>query len=219
MVILIVDVLIVAALLAGDLISKHFAAKYLLSGDGSYEAIKGVLTFRYSENTGAAFGIFSDSRIFLCVLVGIVVAGILGFMAYHLVKKKYKEKGGVLLHVALSFIVAGGLGNLIDRAMLGYVRDFIDYTIVYTLFKRNFAICNLADVFLTFGVIMLVVYLIIFYAEDTKKRKETAEVLSSDSPAAEGDAKDSGAVDGDEKETSDDLISCDSERGENGSGM
>ncbi len=179
-VILIVDVLIFAALLTADLLSKHFAAKYLLSHGGSCEVIKGVLDFRYSENTGAAFGIFSNSRIFLCVLVGVVVAAVVVFMAYHIAKKKYKEKGGVLLHVALSFVVAGGIGNLIDRAMLGYVRDFIEYTIVYTLFKRNFAICNLADVFLTFGVIMLVIYLIVFYMEDTKKQKEKALAEASE---------------------------------------
>jgi len=219
MVILIVDLLIIAALLAGDLISKHFAAKYLLANGGTYEAIKGVLTFRYSENTGAAFGIFSDSRIFLCVLVGVVVAGVLGFMGYHIAKKKYKEKGGVLLHVALSFIVAGGLGNFIDRAMLGYVRDFIDYTIVYTLFKQNFAICNLADVFLTFGVIMLVIYLIIFYAEDTKKRKEKAAMSAAASSEETAESSDSIEPTEISAEQTDDPNPIESERGENGSGM
>lgn len=186
MVILIVDLLIIAALLASDLVSKHFAAKYLLAHGGYYEAIKNVLAFRYSENTGAAFGIFSDARVFLCVLVGIVVAGILVFMAYNVIKKKHREKGGVLLHVALSFVVAGGIGNLIDRATFGYVRDFIEYTIVYTLFKKNFAICNLADVFLTFGVIMLAIYLIAFYMRDGKNDK-ISEVFEQneevDSPA------------------------------------
>ena len=140
MIVILVDVLIIAVLLTADLVSKHYAAKYLLSNGGSYQAIKNVLTFRYSENSGAAFGIFDNARIFLCVFVGVVLLAVLVFMGYHILKKKYKEKGGIFLHVTLSMIVAGGLGNLVDRIAFGYVRDFIEYTIVYTLFKKDFAI-------------------------------------------------------------------------------
>ena len=190
MVIAIIDFLIVAILLTGDLLSKHYAASILPTVGGSYEAIKDVLTFRYSENTGAAFGMFEDSRIFLSVFVGIVLLALLGFMAYHIVKKKYKEKGGIFLHVALSMILAGGIGNLVDRISLGYVRDFIDYTIVYTLFKKDFAICNLADVFLTIGVIMVIIYLIYTMVIEVRKDKEkkTLSAENADSSVASGKA-------------------------------
>ena len=170
-IVILVDLFILAVLLTADLLSKHYAASYLLSHGGSYEAIKGVLTFRYSENRGAAFGIFTDSRVFLCVFVGVVVLALVAYMVYHIVKKKYKEKGGVFLHVALSFILAGGIGNLVDRIALGYVRDFIEYTFIYTLFERDFAICNLADVFLTVGVVMVVIYLIVLMVDEAKKGK------------------------------------------------
>lgn len=193
MIVIAVDILIVAFLLAADLVTKHYAAKLLASG-GPYEAIPKVLTFRYTENTGAAFGMLSDSRILLSVFVGIVVLGMIGFLVYHIIKKKYKEKGGILLHVSLSFVIAGGIGNLVDRIALGYVRDFIDYTVLYTLFKLDFAICNLADVFLTIGVILLIVYMIIYMVNDSKNRKQTAaeqplpdegaEPLTSDLPDA-----------------------------------
>ncbi len=203
--IIIVDLLIVGVLVAGDLVSKYFAAAYLPSHGGSYEAIKKVLTFRYSENAGAAFGIFENARVFLSVLVGIVVLAILCFMGYHIAKKKYKEKGGVLLHVALSFIVAGGIGNLVDRIAFGYVRDFIEYTIVYTLFKKDFAICNLADVFLTLGVVMLVIYLIIYAVNDSKKRKTTlsqSEDYASESVpvSSESDEKEAPSPEGENDE-------------------
>ena len=189
MAIAIIDFLIVAVLLVGDLVSKHYAASILPTMGGSYEAIKDVLTFRYSENTGAAFGIFEDSRVFLSVFVGIVLLALLAFMAYHIVKKKYKEKGGIFLHVALSMILAGGLGNLVDRIALGYVRDFIEYTIVYTLFKRDFAICNLADVFLTIGVIMVIGYLIYAMVIEMRKEKEkkTLAAGKADPASEEGD--------------------------------
>ena len=185
MIVILVDLLIVGALLAADLISKYFAADRL--GDGSsYVAIKKVLTFRYSENTGAAFGIFDNARIFLIVFVSLVIVGLIAFMVYHVAKKKHREKGGIFLHVSLSMIVAGGIGNLVDRIAFGYVRDFIDYTVVYTLFKKRFAICNLADVFLTIGVIMIAGYLIWLLIGETKKGKKT-QVPSEETPANEAE--------------------------------
>ena len=184
MIVILVDILIVALLLVADLVSKYYAASRL--GDGStYEAIKNVLSFRYSKNTGAAFGIFHDAKIFLIVFVLIVILVLISYMVYHIVKGKYKEKGGMFLHVSLSLIVAGGIGNLVDRIAFGYVRDFIDYTVVYTLFKRHFAICNLADAFLTIGVIMIAIYLIwLLIQEGKKERKEKAAALPDKEPEA-----------------------------------
>ena len=170
--IIIIDILIVAVCLVGDLLTKAWAASALPLRGGYLVAIEDVLTFRYSENTGAAFGIFEDSRVFLSVFVGIVLLALLAYMAWTIVKKKYKEKGGVFFQVALSLILAGGIGNLVDRIALGYVRDFIEYTFVYTLFKYNFAICNLADVFLTIGVIMVIVYLIYSFVLESRKEKQ-----------------------------------------------
>ena len=185
--VILVDVLTFAVLLVADLVSKHYATSYLLSHGGSYEAIKGVLTFRYSENRGAAFGIFENSRLFLSIFVGIVILGIIGFLIYHIVKKKYREKGGLFLHIALSCILAGGVGNLVDRIALGYVRDFIEYSFIYTLFKKNFAICNLADVFLTIGVIMVIIYLILLMVWES--RKEKAARASAEGKALEEEPK------------------------------
>ena len=66
-------------------------------------------------------------------------------------------------------MLAGGVGNLVDRIAYGYVRDFIDYTVVETLFHKSFAICNVADVWLTVGMILLVVYVIFFWRDSNKK--------------------------------------------------
>ena len=88
-IVLIVDLLIIAFFLAADLVTKHYAEKLLADG-GSYEAIKNVLSFQYTENDGAAFGMLSNARVLLCVFVGIVVLGMLGFLAWHIYKRKYK---------------------------------------------------------------------------------------------------------------------------------
>ena len=194
MMIAIIDILVVAVVLAADLVSKHYAALYLPAHGGSYVAIKDVLTFRYSENTGAAFGMFEDSRVFLSVFVGIVLAALLGYMIYHLVKGKYKKKGGIFLHVTLSMVLAGGIGNLVDRIALGYVRDFIEYTLTYTLFKKDFAICNVADVFLTVGVILLMIYLVCSAVIEAKKEKEKklAALQSSGSASSSFNVTESG---------------------------
>ena len=181
--IIIIDLLIVAACLVGDLLTKAWAASALPLRGGYLVAIEDVLTFRYSENTGAAFGIFEDSRVFLSIFVGVVLLALLAYMAWTIVKKKYKEKGGVFFQVALSLILAGGIGNLVDRIALGYVRDFIEYTFVYTLFKYNFAICNLADVFLTIGVIMVIVYLIYSFVLEARKEKQE-KALDEGGPSA-----------------------------------
>ena len=194
MTIVLIDIIILAVLLTADLLTKHYAAAYLPPLGGSFEAIEKVLTFRYSENTGAAFGMFEDSRIFLSVFVGVILLGLVAFMAFHIYKKKYKEKGGVFLHVALSMILAGGLGNLVDRIAFGYVRDFIEYTIIYTLFKEDFAICNLADVFLTIGVIMVIVYLIysmvLEYRKEREKKSAALEDVGSGEDSPEAPASD-----------------------------
>lgn len=177
-VVIIVDIAIIAVFLAADLITKYYAAK-LLAGGGAYEAIKDVLSFQYTENDGAAFGMLSNARVLLCVFVGVVVLVLIGFLAYHIVKGKYKEKGGMLLHVAVSLVISGGIGNLVDRIAFGYVRDFIDYTVLYTLFKIDFAICNVADVVLTIGITLLVIYLIIYLVNDSKKSKKAAATESA----------------------------------------
>ena len=192
MIVLLVDVILTAILLAADLLSKHFVSAAIQASGAPIEVIKDVLTFRYSENTGAAFGIFDNARILLCVLVGVVVLALIAFMIYHMVKGKHKEKGALLLHISLSMIVAGGLGNLIDRIAFGYVRDFIEYTFIYTLFEKNFAICNLADVALTIGVILLIIYLIVFYAIDGKKK----ETVKTDSQNASSDPDRGASIDG-----------------------
>ncbi len=88
------------------------------------------------KNYGAAFGILQDYTTFLIIISLVII--IICFYYY-----KNKE-----LRMGLSFILAGAVGNLIDRIFLGYVRDFIDL--------KFFPVFNLADSFNVIGAILLI---------------------------------------------------------------
>jgi signal peptidase II len=118
-----------------------------LSGEPSRVLISGVLGLTYWHNTGAAFGLLSGFgwglRV-ISVLVVFLLAGVAWFY-YRLPKGKWYW----FLRVPMILIFAGGLGNLIDRIRLGYVVDMLEFLFM------NFAIFNLADVFVTTGVFVL----------------------------------------------------------------
>ncbi len=88
------------------------------------------------KNYGAAFGILQGYTTFLIIISVIVIL----ICVYY-----YREKN---LRLALSFILAGTISNLIDRVLLGYVRDFIDL--------RIWPVFNFADSFNVVGIILLI---------------------------------------------------------------
>jgi len=106
------------------------------------------IKFTYLENTGAAFGLFQNFNIIFIIISFLV----LGFTIYYF--KQYP--------LPLSLVIAGILGNLIDRLFFGFVRDFISISI--------WPVFNLADTFNTIGVIILAYY---FYKEDKTYKPKT----------------------------------------------
>lgn len=158
-----ITTIIAVILIAVDRITKNWAAHALASGD--IAVIDKVLYFRYTENTGVAFSMFSDNR---WVLVGITSVMLIVALAFFL-SGKIKDK---LELFALSLIIAGGVGNLIDRLSLGYVIDFIDVRII------NFAIFNVADMCITIGAIL--VCIAAFAAEKREKREQESKQKALD---------------------------------------
>ena len=158
-----ITTIIAVILIAVDRITKNWAAQALASGD--IAVIDKVLYFRYTENTGVAFSRFSDNR---WVLVGITSVMLIVALAFFL-SGKIKDK---LELFALSLIIAGGVGNLIDRLSLGYVIDFIDVRII------NFAIFNVADMCITIGAIL--VCIAAFAAEKREKREQESKQKALD---------------------------------------
>ncbi len=149
-----ISTIVAVILVAVDQIVKNWAAETLVNGD--ITVIKDVLYLKYAENTGVAFSMFSDNR---WILVGVTSLMLVVVLAFFLSGKT----DGKLELLSLSLLLAGGVGNLIDRISLGYVIDYIDVRII------NFAIFNIADICICVGAFLLCVAV---YFSDKKKEAE-----------------------------------------------
>lgn len=125
-----------------DLVSKYIIQNNVALH--SVEIIKGFFTLTYAENTGMAWSLLSGKQAFLSVVSAVAI----GVMIYYLIKEKPKG----LIKYALALMIGGAFGNLFDRVVLGYVRDFLDFII----FGYDFPIFNIADSALTIGVCLLI---------------------------------------------------------------
>lgn len=125
-----------------DRITKR-AATAALAPHGVKSAVKGILSWVYTENRGAAFSILSGRSILLVLLTVILIAALLVYLLRH-------PENPVLERAGIWCIIAGGLGNLWDRLAYGCVIDFIRLDFV------NFAIFNVADVFVCCGAAAVV---------------------------------------------------------------
>jgi len=115
----------------------------------SIPIIGGIFHITYIQNTGAAFSMFSGHTGILALITVIITIGILVYLF------RLRKDGHWALMLSLSLIVAGGLGNIVDRLSLKYVVDFLDL--------RVWPIFNLADVYVCCGCGLLVVY--VFFIE------------------------------------------------------
>ena len=130
-------------LLLIDQISKILVVK-LIDINSSIELIKNFFYLTYTHNTGAAFSILTDKRIFLILIAVIILIVIFNYLRKNKTESKIEK-------IAFSLIIGGSIGNLLDRIVRGYVIDFLDFKI----FGYNFPIFNLADTFIVIGVFLL----------------------------------------------------------------
>ncbi len=113
----------------------------------------------YTENTGAAFSLFGQARWFLVAASTLAAAAIILAVCRGWVR-------GRLGLVSISCVLGGAVGNLIDRALRGYVVDMFEFTFV------SFAVFNVADIFITVGGACFCLYLIL----DARKKEPDAAV-------------------------------------------
>lgn len=141
------SILIVALLVLLDQGTKLLTI-LKLKGNPPLTVLKGIFELTYVENTGVAFGIFANKQYgptLLSVFTGIIFLLILYFWYKLPLTKKYDTIRFVLL-----FLIAGALGNLIDRVRLGYVVDMLHF------YWFEFPVFNLADIYVVTGSLVLI---------------------------------------------------------------
>ena len=131
----------VAIFTAIDQVIKYFISLY----QPAKKIIPGILELTYSKNTGTVFGIAPEhNREFL--ILSIVIILMLTVIIFKVTKKYAKAR------FYWELILAGGLGNVIDRIYRGFVVDY--------LYIKPFGICNFADILIVLGVLLLLVHLL-----------------------------------------------------------
>ncbi|MPM25296.1 Lipoprotein signal peptidase [bioreactor metagenome] len=143
--------LLVAVLVAADQLVK-FQVRAHIPLYGSRTLIPHFVGLTYVRNTGAAFSLFSEHTWILALISAVVSVAIIIVLAKGIVDTPVGR-------LCLSVVLAGTIGNLIDRAFIGYVTDMFDF-----LFMR-FAVFNVADICVVCGGIATCIYLLFFYTK------------------------------------------------------
>ena len=124
-----------------------------------------ILNLVYVKNTGAAFSILSGKTFFLSLISLAVCVGIV----WYLVKNRPENK---LMLLSVSLVLGGAVGNLIDRMFRGSVVDFFEVIFV------DFPVFNVADIAITVGAILLMIYVLFFDREKKNGGKEDSDAGS-----------------------------------------
>jgi signal peptidase II len=159
--------IIIALVAALDQLTKYLI-RSSMELNSSIPLLDGIFHITYVHNSGAAFSILQGKTGLLIAVQIVVIAAVLTY----LIKKRKKDHWCLLL--ALSLILAGGVGNLIDRAANGYVVDFLDF--------RFWPIFNVADISVCTGCGLLAVYLLFF---ESKRRENPDAAQNGDSGGRE----------------------------------
>lgn len=139
-----------------DQVIKYFVSTGL-KPIGEHTVIEGLFTLRYVENPGVAFGMFKDMRWIFVALTSIMLFAIIFYMFK-------KRPSGRFFYICAGLIIGGGIGNLIDRVLYGYVIDYLSISFFPP-------VCNFADYAITVGVAMLVIY-IFFFSDSLRGKKD-----------------------------------------------
>ena len=125
---------------------KGYVVKEIPLG-GMRRFIPKVVSLTYLKNSGAAFSMLENQQLFFTIITLIAMGAAFVYLYRHI-------KGSIWLLLGLTLIISGGIGNFIDRLRQGFVVD------MFHLDFMNFAIFNVADIYLTIGVGLLLIYLL-----------------------------------------------------------
>lgn len=144
--------IIIILIVIGDQLTKGLIQQSMVLNQ-SIPVWDGIFSITYIHNTGAAFSMLAGKTQVLALFQVIIIGVILG---YYILKGR---KTHPLLRISMAMIVAGGIGNLIDRLTLGYVVDFMDF--------HFWPIFNVADIGVSAGCVLLAGY--VFFIEGKEK--------------------------------------------------
>lgn len=147
-------VIISVIVVAIDQLSKYIVVQKIEAG-ASIPVIDRFFYLTLHRNPGAAWGMLQDGRVFFLILVPVISAFIVYYMA--------KNNNG-LLRFALALILGGAAGNYIDRLTVGKVTDFL----LFSFGSYTFPIFNAADIAITCGTALLAIYVLFIYKEPNK---------------------------------------------------
>ena len=182
---------IILGIVGADQLTKWLVLKNLALGS-SYEWIRNVLHFTYVQNQGAAFGILQNKRWVFLIFSTVAIVG-LSIYLFRFCKQNWAVR------ISVAFLIGGGIGNMIDRIAFGYVVDFIELPFLWLpVLYQYFPIFNVADSFVTVGVVILAVALIRDAFREEKEKKKQAQAAAPEEPSSAPDGQ------GTESKTEDD---------------
>ncbi len=153
-------------LVAADQIIKLIVDNNLEIGE-SVVAIKGVLNWHHLRNDGASFSILEGQRWFFIVATILVIGVILFIIARKMI---YHWLG----YTSATLVIAGGIGNLIDRIRFGEVIDYIDISPLF-----SFAVFNFADCCIVVGGILLCVYILFVHDKFVPQKEVGVDAVTA----------------------------------------
>ena len=160
-------IVLFAALLGADQLIKYWTVEHLALGE-SAAFLPGIVQLTRVHNYGAAWSSFSGQTTALAVVTVLLMAAV----AYLLVRRIVRHPLGVIAGV---MILAGGVGNLIDRLFRGYVVDMFHFE-----FLPSFPVFNVADMLIVCGTIGFAAYYLLLHEKVMAKKKE--DTSGSDHP-------------------------------------
>ena len=168
-----------------DQLAKYWTSTHLEVGEflcteaGEKQAILGLIRVTHSTNAGAAFNFLSGARWFFVVLCIVFVAVVIYLMAKNVIRHPAARWAAVV-------VMAGAVGNCLDRAISGEVVDMIQFA-----FWDKFPVFNLADVFITLGVVVFIIATLLEKDDKqaapaaVKANRQTAPARAAADPAEE----------------------------------
>lgn len=142
------------ALIAVDQLTKIWAVSQLHEAQRVIPVIEGIFELHYTENRGVAFGML-QGQLWLFVPMTLLIVALFGVMLLRSPLRRYK-----LFYIPAVMIMAGAIGNLIDRILYGYVIDFLYFKLI------DFPIFNFADCCVVIGAFLLLVFFIFVWKDD-----------------------------------------------------